>query len=85
MFYLLNHAKSVIFVKTCKIAAVLVYQIVGLVIAIDVVSSSKEIGLGPPAFPPAFGARRGTTGVSTNGVTANFHFFVGGTFWVLPR
>ena len=29
-------------------------------------------------------SRRGTNGVSTNGVTANLRFFAGGTFWVLP-
>ena len=28
--------------------------------------------------------RRGTNGVSTNGVTADFMFFDRGTFWVLP-
>ena len=28
--------------------------------------------------------RKGTNGVSTNGVTANFMFFGRGTFWVLP-
>ena len=28
--------------------------------------------------------RKGTNGVSTNGVTANFIFFDRGTFWVLP-
>ena len=28
--------------------------------------------------------RKGTNVVSTNGVTANFVFFYGGTFWVLP-
>ena len=28
--------------------------------------------------------RKGTNGVSTNGVTANFMFFDRGTFWVLP-
>ena len=28
--------------------------------------------------------RKGTTGVSTNGVTANLMFFDRGTFWVLP-
>ena len=28
--------------------------------------------------------RKGTHGVSTNGVTANFMLFDGGTFWVLP-
>ena len=30
------------------------------------------------------GARKGTNGVSTNGVTANFICFDRGTFWVLP-
>ena len=30
------------------------------------------------------GIRKGTNGVSTNGVTANFMFFDGGTFWVIP-
>ena len=30
------------------------------------------------------GIRKGTNGVSTNGVTANFMFFERGTFWVLP-
>ena len=30
------------------------------------------------------GDRRGTNGVSTNGVAANFRFFNRGTFWVLP-
>ena len=29
-------------------------------------------------------SRKGTNGVSTNGVTANFVFFDRGTFWVLP-
>ena len=29
-------------------------------------------------------SRKGTNGVSTNGVTANFMFFDRGTFWVLP-
>ena len=29
-------------------------------------------------------ARRGTTGVSTDGVAANFVFFDRGIFWVLP-
>ena len=28
--------------------------------------------------------RKGTNGVSTNGVPANFQFFDGGTSWVLP-
>ena len=28
--------------------------------------------------------RKGTNGVSTNGVTANFMLFDRGTFWVLP-
>ena len=28
--------------------------------------------------------RKGTNGVSTNGVTAIFMFFDGGTFWALP-
>ena len=28
-------------------------------------------------------SRKGTNGVSTNGVTANFFFFDRGTFWVL--
>ena len=28
--------------------------------------------------------QKGTTGVSTNGPTANFTFFDRGTFWVLP-
>ena len=28
--------------------------------------------------------RKGTNGVSANGVTANFMFFDGGTFWVPP-
>ena len=31
-----------------------------------------------------YGVRKGTNGVSTNGVTANFLFFDRGTFWVLP-
>ena len=30
------------------------------------------------------GARKGTNGVSTDGVTATFMFFDRGTFWVLP-
>ena len=30
------------------------------------------------------GVRKGTNGVSTNGVTANFKLFDRGTFWVLP-
>ena len=30
------------------------------------------------------GLRKGTNGVSTTGVTANFIFFDRGTFWVLP-
>ena len=30
------------------------------------------------------GVRKGTNGVSTNGVTANFMFLDRGTFWVLP-
>ena len=30
------------------------------------------------------GFRKGTNGVSTNGVTANFMFFDRGTFWVFP-
>ena len=29
-------------------------------------------------------SRKGTNGVSTNGVTANYMFFDRGTFWVLP-
>ena len=39
----------------------------------------------PRASPPSglAGRRRGRDGVSTNGVTANFMFFDGGTFWVL--
>ena len=30
------------------------------------------------------GGRKGTNGVSTNGVSANFMFLNRGTFWVLP-
>ena len=30
------------------------------------------------------GTRKGTNGVSTNGVTADFMFFDRGTYWVLP-
>ena len=33
---------------------------------------------------PASGARKGTTGVSTNWVTASFMFLDGGTFGALP-
>ena len=46
--------------------------------------------LGPPArdvrllLPVVPGARTGTNGVSTNGVTAFFSCFDRGTFWVLP-
>ena len=38
-----------------------------------------------PASPPAAPrrSRKGTNGVSTNGVTANLMFFDRGTFWVL--
>ena len=36
----------------------------------------------PPAEAPR--SRKGTTGVSTNGVAASFMFFDTGTFWVLP-
>ena len=45
---------------------------------------------GGTSNPPGFGAyklrtiRKGTNGVSTNGVTANFMFFDRGTFRVLP-
>ena len=42
-----------------------------------------------PVYPtareaPARRFRKGTNGVSTNGVTANFMLFDRGTFWVLP-
>ena len=33
---------------------------------------------------PQFTSRKGTNGVSTNGVTADVMFFDRGTFWVLP-
>ena len=41
-------------------------------------------GPGPRAWTTPSIHRKGTNGVSTNGVTANFIFFDRGTFWVLP-
>ena len=34
---------------------------------------------------PETGSEKGTTGVSTDGVAADFVSFDGGIFWVLPR
>ena len=52
-------------------------------------SSSSSSSILHPAGPvdgvhSSCCARKGTNGVSTNGVTANFMFFDRGTFWVLP-
>ena len=54
-------------------------------IAIDFSSAGRDIGgCALYIFFELLGARKGTTGVSTNGVTANFIFLGRGTFWVLP-
>ena len=39
---------------------------------------------GPESADATGTHRKGTNGISTNGVTANFKFFDRGTFWVLP-
>ena len=46
--------------------------------------SPVGFGMTDSGSPSETTTRKGTNGVSTNGVTANLMFFDRGTFWVLP-
>ena len=60
----------------CSFSVVFIYLVILIGIVFITVSATRA--------PAQFGKGQVNNGVSTNGATADFMFFDGGTFWVLP-
>ncbi len=69
--------KSIVIIIVVVIIIMIIIIVVVIVIVIVMIMIIMIVNI-------SAGIRKGTNGVSTNGVTANFMFFDRGTFWVLP-